>query len=241
MNTYETSQKLHPISLLTQATNCLTSGCLQVSNKSTSWLFYLDHGKLSFVTHSDKALERLDRHLYQLSQHVPILVPAVRVQVRLLFRSSVESCPTISPDYRAIHWLVEQQYLDLKQVTTLIEGLAKEALESFLLLTECSYQLIDQEILGDYPKFCQLDLHSLVIQCQHKLQPRQTIATLPPSLSLQGNAVEQKMMDGSPPQLLDTNYFDLSMEAIVQDSLKAITRSLVLMIVKLFYKLSKYF
>ncbi|MGA7938201.1 MAG: response regulator [Kovacikia sp.] len=192
MVSYGPSQKLHPLSLLAQLTSRFTSGCLQVSDGSTSWLVYFDQGKLAFVTNLDKPFERLDRHLRQLSRQVPALVSAVRVQVRLLFDTGFESPAIASNDYRAIHWLAEQQYLTPTQAAALIEGLAKEVLESLLALTEGSYELIDKEKFSDYPKLCQLDLRPVVEHCQNQLRRRQVNARQAFLPSAKPDTFEQK-------------------------------------------------
>ncbi len=192
MVSYGPSQKLHPLSLLAQLTSRFTSGCLQVSYESTSWFLYFEQGRLAFATNSDNPFERLDRHLSQLGRQVPTIVSAVRVQMRLLFESLAENSSNVSNDYRAICWLVDQQYLNSVQATTLIEGLAKEVLESFLALTEGSYELVEKEKYDDYPKLCQLDLRPLVVHCQDQLQRRQTNAKHISPLNQKAGTTEQR-------------------------------------------------
>ncbi|MBE9182932.1 response regulator [Oculatella sp. LEGE 06141] len=184
MNTMSTAnyrpfQKLHPLSLLAQVISRNTNGCLQVSSGSASWLLYLDRGKLIYASNSKDPFERLDRHLRHLSRQVPSLVSAIRVQVRLLFETPVEKESTTSSDYQAICWLVEQQHLTSAQAATLIENLAKEVIESFLLVREGSYRLTDQEILEGLPKFCRLDLRPLVEHCQNQLRRRHAAGRAP--------------------------------------------------------------
>jgi two-component system, chemotaxis family, response regulator PixG len=177
---YKSTQKLHPLSLLAQLASRKTSGCLRVSNGAVSWFIYLEQGELVYASNTNAPFERLDRHLRQVSRHAPTIVSAVRVQVRLLFESAQASQFNFTSDYQAISWLVEQQYLTLDLATTLIEGLAKEVLEPFLLVREGSYELIEKDKFTNWQMFCQLDLRSLVEYCQQQLQQNQAKRGLPP-------------------------------------------------------------
>ncbi|MGB3615446.1 MAG: response regulator [Elainellaceae cyanobacterium] len=169
---HEPFQKLYPLSLLAQSVSRQTSGCLRVSDGSASWSVYLYQGRLTYASNSVDSFGRLDRHLRQLSQNVPTLVSAVRVQVRLLFDRGLGGDTTQVPDYQAICWLVEQQYLNLAQASTLIESIAKEVIGQFLQLQQGAYELIDREKLIEFPQLCQLELRPLVEYCQHQLRQR---------------------------------------------------------------------
>ena len=176
---HKPSQRLHPLSLLAQAKSRQISGCLRVSSNSSVWSLYLDQGELLYASYSVDRFERLDRHLRQLSRQVPTLVSAVRVQVRLLFESAPEMRSRICADYRALCWLVEQQHLTPDHVAGLIEELAKEVIESFLLVQEGSYELIEKESLDDFPSFYRLDLRPLVEFCQEHLRQQRATKSTP--------------------------------------------------------------
>ncbi len=189
MVNYKSSQKLHPLSLLAQAKSRQVSGRLRVSSNSSVWSIYLDQGELIYASYSVDRFERLDRHLRQLSRQIPSLVSAVRVQVRLLFENAPEMRSRIDPDYRAVCWLIEQQYLTPDQAATLIEDLAKEVIESFLLVQEGSYELIEKDKFDEFPIFHQLDLRPLVEFCQERLRQSRSAR---PSLPLPGKRPELK-------------------------------------------------
>ncbi len=172
---YRFPQKLHPLSLLAQLTSRRASGCLQVFSGSVSWSIYLEEGKLTYASYSVDPFERLDRHLRRLSHQIPTLVSATRVQVRLIFETALESQSNQDSDYQAICWLVSQEYLNFAQAATLIEELAKEVLESFLSVKEGSHEFVDQDQLEKLPKFCHLNLRSLVEQCQKQLRHRHAV------------------------------------------------------------------
>ena len=175
MASYRSSQRLNPLSLLAQLSSRQANGCLQVSSGSVSWSIYLEQGKLIYASDSVDPFERLDRHLRRLSRQIPTLVSAVRVQVRLIFESDLESQSSQNPEYQAICWLVNQQYLREQDAANLIEELAEEVIVSLLSVKEGSYQLIEQDKLEELPKFCRLDLRTIVERCHEQLRRQQTV------------------------------------------------------------------
>jgi two-component system, chemotaxis family, response regulator PixG len=174
MASYRSSQRLNPLSLLAQLSSRQSNGCLQVSSGSVCWSIYLEQGKLIYASDSVDPFERLDRHLRRLSRQIPTLVSAVRVQVRLIFESDLESQSSQNPDYQAICWLVNQQYLSSAQAASLIEEIAEEVMVSLLSVKEGTYQLIEQDQLKELPKFCRLELRTLVERCHEQLRRQQS-------------------------------------------------------------------
>ncbi|MCV3212153.1 response regulator [Plectonema radiosum NIES-515] len=173
IGSYKFSQKLHPLSLLAQLTSRRATGCLRIFTGNVSWSIYLEDGKLTYASYSDKLFDRLDNHLQQLSQQIPALNSATAVQMRLIFEPKAESQPISNADYQAICWLVNQAYITSSQAATLIETLAKEVVELFLTLKEGSYEFIAENSLNQLPKFCSLDLRLLVEHCQKQLRSQQ--------------------------------------------------------------------
>jgi twitching motility two-component system response regulator PilG len=171
--TYKPVQKLHPLSLLAQFISRGANGCLQISSSGSSWFLYLEQGKLVYASDLIDPFGRLDRHLRRLSLQVPSLVSAVRVQVRLMFETPTSELPIPNSDYQAICWLVEQQHLSPEQAATLIAGLAREVIEALLPIQTGSYEFVEQDLLADFSKFCQLDLRALVEECQTQMRRRQ--------------------------------------------------------------------
>ena len=216
IGSYKFSQKLHPLSLLAQLTSRRATGCLRIFTGTVSWSIYLEDGKLTYASYSDKLFERLDNHLQQLSQQITALNSATRVQMRLMFEPKQENQATSDADYQAICWLVNQDHITSSQAGTLIENLAKEVLELFLTLKEGSYEFIAENSLNKLPKFCSLDLRLLVEHCQKQLRSRQNSQSplsAPGGRSPLENATtvsEQKtpsqMQLGQP--LLDQSNFD---------------------------------
>ncbi len=167
---YNSPKKLHPVSLLAQVTSRKITGCLQVFNGPTFWSIYLEQGKLIYATCSADRFNRLDYYLSQLGRQIPTLTSAARVQVRLLFENAQPDPAKFSSDYRAICWLVEQQYLNPEQAVHLIEAIARDVMESFLCIDQGVYEIVEQDSFGEGIKFCQIDPRTLVEHCQNQLQ-----------------------------------------------------------------------
>lgn len=163
-----TFQKLRPLSLLEHLSSCYDNAHLQISCNSVSWGIYLERGKVIYASHSVDPFERLERHLHRLNNQSLIIDIETLTQLRLLFETGLEARGIPNPDYEAICWLVNQQYLNIAQAAILIEELVKEVLETFLLVKEGTYEFKYQ--LDTAPKFCRLDLQTLVESCQKQLQ-----------------------------------------------------------------------
>ncbi|MEH2292475.1 response regulator [Nostoc sp.] len=175
MNNSGAFTTLRPVSLLRQLSNCSDSTCLQALSNSVYWSIYLEQGKITYATHSVEPFDRLERHLRRLSHQIPLLTSEVRVQLRLMFEpdshsqliehdSNSRSCPA---EYQAISWLVSEKHLHSTQAAVLVQELVKEVIESFLLIKEGTYKLI--ELLNRTPKNCRLDLEKILEACQVRL------------------------------------------------------------------------
>lgn len=171
---YKFFQKLHPLSLLAQLTSRRVTGCLSVFTQNDFWSIYLEEGKLTYASCSNKLFDRLDTHLQHLSQNVPSLHSTTRMQVRLMFESKQEKKDAIT-DYEAICWLVDRGCIAPNQAAMLIEELAKEVMQSFLSLKEGGYEFSTQTPLDELPKFCYLDLRLIVEHCQKELRSQKSI------------------------------------------------------------------
>ncbi|MBE7380077.1 MAG: response regulator [Leptolyngbya sp. SIO1E4] len=172
---YRSPQELHLLSVLAQTVSRQASGCLSVTDATNTWKLYLEQGQLVYASNSLDPFGRLDRHLRRLGAKIPALASPVRVQVRLLFEKTAEEADANHCwDYEAVCWLVEQQYLTPPQAAELIEGLAKEVLETLLPLRLGNYDLLATGLLAQLPRFCQLDLRALVEACQARRLRQQT-------------------------------------------------------------------
>ncbi|AFZ26745.1 response regulator with CheY-like receiver domain and winged-helix DNA-binding domain [Cylindrospermum stagnale PCC 7417] len=177
-----TFTQLSPQSLLRQLINSSDSTCLQVLSHSVSWLIFIEQGKITYATHSVEPFDRLERHFRRLSQQLPLLTSEIRVQLRLMFEPAGQTqliehhnnFRSQPPEYQAIYWLVIQKYLNSTQAAVLIQELAKEVIESFLLIKEGTYELT--ELPDKMPRICKLDAEKIMTRCQERLQIWQSFA-----------------------------------------------------------------
>ncbi|MDB9373285.1 response regulator [Nodularia sphaerocarpa] len=172
---YWLPQKIHPLSLLAQLTSRHATGCIRVFTQTASWSIHIEDGKLTYASYSDSLFERLDHQLQRLNQEISTLDSATRVQMRLMFEPKNEHQSISYPDYQAICWLVNREHITPTQAETLISELAKEVLETFLVLKEGNYEFSLESSWDELPKFCHLDLRLLVEHCQKQLRNRQNI------------------------------------------------------------------
>ena len=174
LSSENTFLKFNPLTLLAQIAGQKTTGCLMIYSGAQAWKLYLEDGDLIYASAVQQAFDRLERHLRQLGRTVPSLVSAVRVQVRLLFETRQSGPTSLSPDYQAIQWLLEQQYLTPAQAANLIESLARESLQSLLAVTSGSYDIVAHSQLEDWFTVCRLDLRQLIESCEpaEKAPPR---------------------------------------------------------------------
>jgi CheY-like chemotaxis protein len=163
---YRFFQKLQPLSLLKKITSKSVTGCLQVFSTSGAWSIYVQEGKLIYACYSEKMFEPLYRNLQRLSEHNSTLPREINQQLQTIFERGVENQTIPNPDYLAICWLVNENYLSPVQAAMLIEQLSLEFLDSFLKIEEGSYEFIPESFLDDLPKFCHLNLRLLVEKCE---------------------------------------------------------------------------
>ncbi len=182
MNNFGIFTNLSPESLLRQLTTSADNSCLQAFSNSVSWSIYLEEGKIIYATHSVEPFDRLERHLRRLGQQIPVLTSEIRVQLRLMFEPDLQTqlsvqqhdLPNQPPEYQAIYWLITEKHLQSREAAILIQELTKEVIESFILITTGTYQLIEPE--QKIKKICKLDGEKILERCQERLDSWQSLA-----------------------------------------------------------------
>ena len=169
-----TFQTLRPLSLLAHLSSCYDSAHLKVSSNAVSWSIYLEQGKITYASHSVEPFDRLDCHLRRFGE-ISTRVSEIRSQISRMFETDPESQLSQNADYQAICWLVSHDYLNPAQAATLIEGLVKEVIESFLLVKEGTYELGDN--CDTLPDFCMLDLQPIIEHSQKQLHGWQSFGS----------------------------------------------------------------
>jgi twitching motility two-component system response regulator PilG len=170
------SEKFHPLRLLQNYSYYPHRGFLRVSENSVKWRIYFDRGELIYATHSLDPFERLDRHLRRLSHEIPCLTSAIRHQARLNFDNDSQENDIPPPDYQAIIWLIEQQYLKPQEAAKLVKSLIQEVFESYLLLPQGEKEFI--KITTNFPILCYLDVEEFGQESQKQLEAWQALAPM---------------------------------------------------------------
>ncbi len=170
INTGESSKQFTPTKLLefVSGQGNLADGYLHISSNSIDWLIHFDRGKLFFATNNLEPFERLDRHLRRLNHRIKTIDSEVRGRLKAHFAANGKH--NIDPycDYRAISWLIENQYIKYEQATELVKQITKEVFEAFLLLDNGEYKFKSNAI--EFNVFHEFDSHELIRECQENLQ-----------------------------------------------------------------------
>jgi two-component system, chemotaxis family, response regulator PixG len=147
------------------------NGRIEISSKTMKWFVYIDGGQLVYITHSIDPIDRLDSYLKGLSRSIPSISSDVRTRIRL----SVDPHEDIylRPDLQGIEILEQDNILNEAAKTTLATELSREALESLLLIQECTYT----SVLAKQPInwIASIELDPLLATCKQRLQIWQSL------------------------------------------------------------------
>jgi two-component system, chemotaxis family, response regulator PixG len=131
------------------------------------WLLYFYEGKLFYANHSLEPIERLEQHLRRISPIV--LANQVYTDLREQLKEANLEATYPSLDYQAIRWLIAQGHISEQTAGTLVKSITKEVLQSYLLVTTGTSELIARETAfpiwwsGNFlfvTKECQTELHA---------------------------------------------------------------------------------
>ncbi|OKH51749.1 hypothetical protein NIES2101_17545 [Calothrix sp. HK-06] len=152
--------------LLEEVSQNSIKGCLQVLSLSQTWSLYFDKGQLIYAYQANSMWDIFSEKLQQFFPQLNNLDNELGGQLQAIFDSQTDDAILDRPDYLAICWLVEQQYLNSLQAGKLIEEMAIRMLDSFLKLGDGAYEFIPQTLPDYLPKFCHLDISLLIRRCQ---------------------------------------------------------------------------
>ncbi|GAA6619080.1 response regulator [Scytonema sp. NUACC26] len=169
---YRFFQKIQPLFLLSKIASNTNTGCWQVYSPSSSWLIYMEKGKLVYMSYSEQMFDILHRNLQRLSEQVPNLRNAIDRHFQSLLETQKNNQFVETPEYRAICWLVNENHMTSAEAGMLIEQMALDVLEPLLSIEDGSYEFIPENNLGDLPRFCRLDLRVLFEECQDRQRQR---------------------------------------------------------------------
>jgi two-component system, chemotaxis family, response regulator PixG len=167
----DTERTLDPIKLLEQLATSQAKGCLRIMSNDIVWLLYFYEGKLFYANHSLEPIERLEQHLRRISPIV--LANQVYTDLREQLKDANLEASYPSLDYQAIRWLIAQGHITEQTAGTLVKSITKEVLQSYLLITQGTSELISRE--ADFPIWWSGNFLFVLKECQTELQSWQAL------------------------------------------------------------------
>jgi two-component system, chemotaxis family, response regulator PixG len=167
----DTERTLDPIKLLEQLATSQAKGCLRIMSNDIVWLLYFYEGKLFYANHSLEPIERLEQHLRRISPIV--LANQVYTDLREQLKEANLEASYPSLDYQAIRWLIAQGHITEQTAGTLVKSISKEVLQSYLLLTSGTSELISRETT--FPIWWSGNFLFVLKECQTELQAWQAL------------------------------------------------------------------
>ena len=167
----DTEKTINPIKLLEQLATAQAKGCLRVVANDVVWLLYFYEGKLFYANHSLEPIERLEQHLRRIS---PVILPnQVYTDLREQLKEANLEASYPSLDYQAIRWSIAQGHITEQTAGTLVKSITKEVLQSYLLLTSGTSELVSRET--SFPIWWSGNFLFVTKECQTELQAWQAL------------------------------------------------------------------
>ena len=167
----DTERTLNPIKLLEQLATSQAKGCLRITSNDVVWLLYFYEGKLFYANHSLEPIERLEQHLRRISPIV--LANQVYTDLREQLKEANLEATYPSLDYQAIRWLIAQGHISEQTAGTLVKSISKEVLQSYLLITTGTSELVARETA--FPIWWSGNFLFVTKECQTELQAWQAL------------------------------------------------------------------
>jgi two-component system, chemotaxis family, response regulator PixG len=167
----DTERTINPIKLLEQLATSQAKGCLRIVANDIVWLLYFYEGKLFYANHSLEPIERLEQHLRRIS---PAILPnQVYTDLREQLKEANLEANYPSLDYQAIRWAIAQGHITEQTAGTLVKSITKEVLQSYLLLTHGTSELLARET--SFPIWWSGNFLFVTKECQTELQAWQAL------------------------------------------------------------------
>ncbi len=167
----DTERTINPIKLLEQLATSQAKGCLRIVANDVVWLLYFYEGKLFYANHSLEPIERLEQHLRRISP--TILSNQVYTDLREQLKDANLEASYPSLDYQAIRWSIAQGHITEQTAGALVKSITKEVLQSYLLLTTGTSELLSRET--SFPIWWSGNFLFVTKECQTELQAWQAL------------------------------------------------------------------
>jgi two-component system, chemotaxis family, response regulator PixG len=143
VNPSDVADQLPPVKAIEKLAQSGASGFLMASHNETTWFIYFVEGKIFYANHSLEPFERLELHLRRISKkHDLEIDQQIYLDLREYFANNKLESFYPSCDYQAISSLVSRNSLSQANAISIIQSITKEALRTFLLLSNVSSQFI---------------------------------------------------------------------------------------------------
>lgn len=145
-DTSKVSERLAPVKILEKLAQSNANGFLMATHAEINWLIYFIDGKIFYANHSVEPFERLELHLRRISKiHNLDISQQLYLDLRSHFLEAKLENFYPSCDYQAICSLVDKNRLSEQHAIELVRAITKEALRTFLLLTDTHSRFIAKE------------------------------------------------------------------------------------------------
>jgi two-component system, chemotaxis family, response regulator PixG len=162
---YKFSQLEEHLSLLERIAVDYVNGQVQISSTSRieNLSIFLQDGKIIYACIANNKMWKIfDSKLQVLSRNSSQLNLNVYNQIKTVFTTAAKDKVVENPCYLAIFWLVNEHYISYQEAEQLIEEIVLELINSLQKMKEATYEFISQSLLNDMPKFCYIDITSLI-------------------------------------------------------------------------------
>jgi two-component system, chemotaxis family, response regulator PixG len=162
---YKFSQLEEHLSLLERIAVDYVNGQVQISSTSRieNLSIILQDSKIIYACIANNKMWKIvDSKLQALSRDSSQLNLNVYNQIKTVFKTAAKDKVVENPCYLAICWLVKEHYISYQEAEKLIEEIVLELIKSLQKMKEATYEFISQSLLNDMPKFCYIDITSLI-------------------------------------------------------------------------------
>jgi two-component system, chemotaxis family, response regulator PixG len=162
---YKFSQPEDHLSLLERISIDYVNGHVQIfsASRTQNFSIFLQESQVIYACIADNNMWKIfDSKLQALSKDSSLLNLNVYNQIKNVFKTAAQDKTVENPCYLAICWLVNEGYINPQEAEKLIGNIVLELIESLQKLKEAIYEFIPQSVLTDMPKFCYIDIASLV-------------------------------------------------------------------------------
>jgi two-component system, chemotaxis family, response regulator PixG len=145
-DTGKVSERLAPVKILEKLAQSNVNGFLMATHAEVNWFIYFVDGKIFYANHSVEPFERLELHLRRISKiHSLEISQQLYLDLRSHFSEAKLESFYPSCDYQAICSLVDKNRLSEQHSIELVRAITKEALRTFLLLTDTHSRFIAKD------------------------------------------------------------------------------------------------